>query len=137
MMGLEALSPAKVIERALAAAPAAGKLSDIRHVVIFINENRSFDHYYGTYRGVRGFADPTVLKQGDGTPVFAQKFADSPFGARSAGYGGRPLPVHFDTTKKGECVNDIAHGWAPQHPARNGGKMGRLLPGGIVPPLHV
>src|SRR5947199_68772 len=51
MIGLEALSPAKVLERALAAAPAAGKLSDIRHVVIFINENRSFDHYFGSVIG--------------------------------------------------------------------------------------
>src|SRR3989442_8443397 len=99
-MGLEALSPAKILERALAA-PAKGRLRDIKHVVIFINENRSFDHYYGTYRGVRGFADPTVLKQSDGTPVFAQRFSDSPFGAASAGYGGHLLPFHFDTRKNG------------------------------------
>jgi len=136
MMGLEALSPAKVIERAPAAAPAAGKLSDIRHVVIFINENRSCDHYYGTYRGVRGFADPAVLKQSDGTPVFAQKFADSPFGARSAGYGGHLLPFHFDTRRNGECVNDIAHGWAPQHLAWNGGKMDRFLQVDIEPAVN-
>src|ERR1700726_3844482 len=126
MVGLEALSPANVLERALAA-PAAGKLTDIKHVVIFINENRSFDHYYGTYKGVRGFSDPNVLKQSDGTPVFAQKFADSPFGPLSAAYGGHLLPFRFDTTKNGECVNDIAHGWAPQHLAWNGGAMDRFL----------
>src|SRR6266849_5695543 len=33
------------------------KLTDIEHVVIFIQENRSFDHYFGSYRGVRGFSD--------------------------------------------------------------------------------
>ena len=33
--------------------------SDIRHVVILMQENRSFDHYYGTLSGVRGFSDPT------------------------------------------------------------------------------
>jgi phospholipase C len=126
VMGLEALSPAKILERALAA-PGAGTLSDIKHVVIFINENRSFDHYYGTYKGVHGFADPAVLKQSDGTPVFAQKFAGSPFGARSAAYGGHLLPFHFDTYKNGECVNDIAHGWAPQHQAWNNGAMDRFL----------
>src|SRR3984893_4314438 len=36
------------------------KLTDIRHVVIFIQENRCFDHYFGSYRGVRGFADPSA-----------------------------------------------------------------------------
>src|SRR5256885_15227275 len=113
MLGLEAL-PARAIQRALAAMPAKGKLRDIKHVVIFVNENRSFDHYYGTYRGVRGFADPNVLRQADGTPVFAQKFADAPFGAASAAYGGHLLPFRFDTKKNGECGNDIAPGWAPQ-----------------------
>src|SRR5207248_2843675 len=96
MLGLDAL-PARAIQRALAAMPAKGKLSDIKHVVIFVNENRSFDHYYGTYRGVRGFADPTVPKHSDGTPVFAQTFAGSPFGAASVLYGGHLLPFHFDT----------------------------------------
>src|SRR6266852_5351068 len=28
------------------------KLTDIEHIVIFIQENRSFDHYFGSYRGV-------------------------------------------------------------------------------------
>ena len=46
-------APAKVLERVLAAPAACGPLSDIEHVVIFINENRSFDSYFGTYRGVR------------------------------------------------------------------------------------
>jgi phospholipase C len=132
MVGLEALSPARILERALAA-PVAGTLADIKHVVIFVNENRSFDHYYGTYRGVRGFADPAVLKQSDGTPVFAQKFSGSPFGAASAAYGGHLLPFHFDTTKNGECVNDIAHGWAPQHQAWNRGAMDRFLQVDIEP----
>jgi phospholipase C len=136
LVGLEALAPARVIERALALTPPAGKLADIKHVVIFINENRSFDHYYGTYKGVRGFADPNVLKQGDGTPVFEQKFPDSPFGILSPAYGGHLLPFHFDTTKNGECVNDIAHGWAPQHASWNGGRMDRFLEVDINPAVN-
>jgi phospholipase C len=131
-VGLEALSPAKVLERALAA-PAAGRLSDIEHVVIFVNENRSFDHYYGTYKGVRGFADPAAMRQGDGTPVFAQRFGDSPFGPASASYGEHLLPFHFDTTKNGECVNDVSHDWAPQHLAWNGGRMDSFLQVDIDP----
>jgi phospholipase C len=132
LLGLEMLSPASVLKQALAA-PARGRLKDIRHVVIFINENRSFDHYYGTYRGVRGFADPAAPKQGDGTPVFAQKFGDSPFGPASAAYGGHLLPFHFDTRRNGECVSDISHGWAPQHQAWNNGQMDRFLQVDIEP----
>jgi phospholipase C len=135
MLGLEAL-PARAIQRALAAMPAKGKLRDIKHVVIFVNENRSFDHYYGTYRGVRGFADPAVLKQSDGAPVFGQKFAGAPFGPASPLYGGHLLPFHFDTRNNGECVNDIAHGWAPQHVAWNNGQMDRFLAVDIDPAVN-
>lgn len=39
---------------------AAGSLEDIDHVVLFMQENRAFDHYFGTMAGVRGFADPNV-----------------------------------------------------------------------------
>lgn len=39
------------------------KLTDIEHVVIFIQENRSFDHYFGSYRGVRGFSDQSLAFQ--------------------------------------------------------------------------
>src|ERR1700757_2986913 len=42
---------------------ACAKLSDIEHVVIFIQENRSFDHYFGSYRGVRGFSDQSMAFQ--------------------------------------------------------------------------
>src|SRR5213594_3327563 len=41
----------------LSAPKTCAKLTDIQKVVIFIQENRSFDHYFGSYRGVRGFAD--------------------------------------------------------------------------------
>lgn len=34
-----------------------GTIKDVAHVVILTQENRSFDHYFGTMRGVRGFGD--------------------------------------------------------------------------------
>jgi len=40
---------------------AAGSLQDIDHVVLFMQENRAFDHYFGTMAGVRGFKDPNAL----------------------------------------------------------------------------
>ena len=48
------------LERALAISPGAGTgtIRDVEHVVILMQENRSFDHYFGTLRGVRGFGDP-------------------------------------------------------------------------------
>jgi len=44
-----------VRRRTRKAAPA--KLTDIDHIVILMQENRSFDHYFGTLSGVRGFGD--------------------------------------------------------------------------------
>src|SRR6476646_4333219 len=40
---------------------ATGTIADVQHVVIFIQENRSFDEYLGAHKGVRGFNDPTAL----------------------------------------------------------------------------
>src|SRR6187397_1178047 len=47
------------IRRALAIAPrrCKGTIEDVKHVVILMQENRAFDHYFGTLSGVRGFGD--------------------------------------------------------------------------------
>jgi len=45
---------------------ATGALNDVQHVVIFMQENRSFDEYFGTLKGVRGFSDRTVLRMPNG-----------------------------------------------------------------------
>lgn len=50
----------------------AAGLSDITNVVLFMQENRAFDHYFGTMAGVRGFNDPNV-QVNNGTPVWYQK----------------------------------------------------------------
>ncbi|KAL2803429.1 phosphoesterase family-domain-containing protein [Aspergillus granulosus] len=51
---------------------AAGSLKDIQHVVIFMQENRSWNNYFGTMAGVRGFNDPNVQVNSDGLPVWYQ-----------------------------------------------------------------
>ena len=135
LAGFEALaSPAQMLERALAAPAACGRLSDVQHVVIFINENRSFDSYFGTYRGVRGFADPSVLKLGDGSgkPIFAQPFP----GDAGVPYGGHLLPFHFDTSKGGECVNDISHEWAAMHQCWDGGALDKFVSVHVDPTVN-
>jgi phospholipase C len=92
-----------LIARATAASPASGSLKDIEHVVILIQENRSFDHYFGTLSGVRGFGD----KQG--RSAFHQR-----------GPTGKTLgPFHLSSN----CLPDLTHDWGPQHASWNGGRM--------------
>jgi len=108
-----ALDP--VIERALAHTQRAGRLSDIEHVVILIQENRSFDHYFGTYPGVRGFADR------HGRSAFTQR------GYTKPGHGGRLLPFHLDTHGQPQCTQDITHEWGAQHRSWDHGRMDRFV----------
>ncbi len=120
-LGTSALLSNALIARALANPPACGGLRDIEHVVILIQENRSFDHYFGSYRGVTGFADPAVLPLGDGSglSVFAQP-----------GYpGGHLYLFHLDSFHNGECTNDIDHSWGPQHTYWDTGKMDGFVTG--------
>src|SRR6266478_4600239 len=88
------------------------KLTDIEHVVILIQENRSFDHYFGSYRSVRGFSDQsTAFQQPDPANT-----ANSPLGAL--------LPFHLDTsTTNAACTHDITHDWVPQHQSWDNGSM--------------
>jgi phospholipase C len=125
LAGAESLAaPARVLERALAAPAACGSLNEIEHVVIFINENRSFDSYYGTYRGVQGFnSKARLLPDGSGKSIFYQPFP----GAPGEPYGGHLLPFHFDTNKGGECINDISHEWAAMHHCWDGGALDKFL----------
>ena len=67
--GAFAVSLPPSIRRALAV-PAhnrTGTIKDVEHIVVLMQENRSFDHYFGTLRGVRGFADPRAVKLPSGT----------------------------------------------------------------------
>jgi phospholipase C len=60
-------------------------IRDVEHVIILMQENRSFDHYFGTMRGVRGFGDPHAVTLPTGRDVFHQ-----PDGSREV------LPFHPD-----------------------------------------
>jgi phospholipase C len=109
--GVLALEADPLIRGAFSALPRPGKLTDIEHVVILIQENRSFDHYFGTLPGVRGFSDESArntLSQ-PGYPV--------------PGFEGQLLPFHLETGGKAQCFPDITHNWVPQHESWNGGQM--------------
>ena len=108
------------LRRALAATlsdPPAGLLADIEHIVILMQENRSFDHYFGTMPGVRGFADPAAIRLPDGRPVFYQP--------RPAHEGpGYLTPFHYDTrTTSAQATPGTDHSWPTQHQAWNNGAM--------------
>src|SRR5207245_5678727 len=104
------------LPRVLAAPRRHGKLNDIDHVVILIQENRSFDHYFGTCPAVRGFSDPNALPG-----VFQQAFAPN----QSVRPLAELLPYHLDTSAAGagECTPDPGHSWATQHQSWHGGAM--------------
>ncbi|POX69784.1 hypothetical protein C3475_26070 [Mycobacterium kansasii] len=88
------------IDKAYPAGPCSGHLSDIEHFVLLMQENRSFDSYFGTLSGVNGF---------DGaSPAFQQKGGNPATQAKDP--SGITVPYRFDTTRgpllDDECVND-------------------------------
>jgi len=117
--GLTASALPLQLRKALAATPAnlpGAKLTDIQHIVILMQENRSFDHYFGAMRGVRGFADPAAIRLPDGRPVFYQ-----PDPAHRRGY---LLPFRYDTrTTSAQATPGLDHSWRSQHRAWAGGKL--------------
>ena len=92
-------------------------LGAVEHVVIVMQENRSFDHYFGSYRGVRGFDD-----RRSGAGVFTQTLPGS---------SASVVPFHLDAaTAKAQCAGaaDIPiHDWGPQHDSWNRGAMDRFV----------
>ena len=104
------------LQKAMAASPIAarGKLKDIEHVVILMQENRSFDHYFGSLPGVRGFHDPDAITLPNGSSVFEQPYPG----------GGSLRPFHYDTTSTSAQVTPgLPHDWEDQHAAWNQGAM--------------
>ena len=101
-------------------------LSDIRHIVILMQENRSFDHYFGTLSGVRGFSDSDIVHNvinGASRPVWEQ-FGYSPIVGENP--NGWMVPFHLlqnPPINDGDTTNDIDHSWGTQHASWNGGKM--------------
>jgi phospholipase C len=98
------------VQKAVAATradpPTSFDIRDVKHVVILTQENRSFDHYFGTLSGVRGFSDPNAIKLSDGKPVFYQPDPYNP--------DGYLLPYHLDTsTTAAAAIPSTNHSWGP------------------------
>jgi len=89
--GLGASPLLGLIDRALAipANRRTGSIRDVEHIVVHMQENRSFDHYFGMLNGVRGLGDPRPLRLPGGRTVWAQ-----PSAQHADGY---VLPFHGDS----------------------------------------
>jgi phospholipase C len=94
---------------AIARAQLSGsRLNDIDHFIVLMQENRSFDHYFGTLSGVRGYDDRRALSLPSGRSVFYQPDVVNP-----AGY---VLPFRLDTTTtSAQRLHDLSHAWDAQH----------------------
>jgi len=123
LAGSAALPPA--IARAAAIAPdrRTGTIRDIEHVVILMQENRGFDHYFGTMRGVRGYGDrfPIPVASPDGNPRTVWQQLD-----RKAEGGPRFVsPFHLDTDKQFALMRmaGTPHTWPDAQAAWDEGRM--------------
>ncbi|GAA4815142.1 phosphocholine-specific phospholipase C [Streptomyces ziwulingensis] len=108
------------IQRA-AALPAnhrTGSIEDVEHVVVLMQENRSFDHYFGALRGVRGFGDPHPVTLDNGKSVWHQ-----------AKDGKEVLPFRPDVDDLGmRFLEGLPHSWPDGQQAYRDGKYDRWLP---------
>jgi len=110
LKGAASMAALPVTLREALAIPAArrtGTIEDVQHVVILMQENRSFDHYFGCLPGVRGFSDPRPLVLPSGKSVFHQ-----PVGG---GTEDVVLPFRFDAAStSAERLASLDHSWKAQ-----------------------
>ncbi|TDO48676.1 phospholipase C [Kribbella sp. VKM Ac-2527] len=95
-----------------------GTIEDVEHIVVLMQENRSFDHYFGALNGVRGFGDPRPVTLPSGKTVWHQ-----------AKGGKETLPFRPDADNLGlQFIQDLAHGWNDGHQAFNNGRYDQWIP---------
>jgi phospholipase C len=114
-VALSLFPPAIQHALALPAAQVTGTIADVQHVVILMQENRSFDHYFGTLRGVRGFGDRHLVPLASGKSVWFQ----------SDGVKDIP-PFHLNSyTTSALRVPGTPHTFADAQAAWNQGRFGQ------------
>ncbi len=107
------------VQKASGIDPATGSTYlDAEHVVILMQENRSFDHCFGALRGVRGFNDPRAVTLPDQNPVWLQ--------TNSAGETYAPFRLNIKDTKA-TWLGSLPHSWRDQTDARNHGDHDKWL----------
>jgi phospholipase C len=101
-----------------------GDIRDIKHVVVIMQENRSFDHYFGSLRGVRGFGDRSTIQLPGGKEVWEQPAGSkTQYPWRLSGaktWDGATPPTPSDGAAN---YGGTSHSWDDQHGAWYGGLM--------------
>src|ERR1700727_1558414 len=95
-------------------------IEDIEHIVVWMQENRSFDHYFGVLRGVRGFGDPHPVTLPSGRPVWDQADGSAVTFPFRPEMPGDNLALTF--------IEDLAHDWDTTHQMFNGGNWDQWIP---------
>lgn len=116
-----ALPPAIARAKAIDARVGAGTIADVAHVVIFMQENRGFDHYFGAMAGVRGFADRFPIPLEGGRTVWLQGGAGGPGRAPYIA----PFPLETAKTFAHMRVEGTPHNWTDAQAAWDQGRMDR------------
>lgn len=113
VLGASGLIP-PAIQKALAINPAKGSsYLDAEHIVFLMQENRSFDHTFGSLRGVRGFQDPRAIRLGNNYPVWMQ--------SNKKGETYAPFRLNMNDSSA-TWMDSLPHSWNNQVDARNDGK---------------
>lgn len=114
------------IARALDVAPAkrTGTLMDVEHVVILTQENRAFDHYFGTMHGVRGYGDRFAIP----APPLPDAARRTVFVQPNEVAGQSPAliaPFRLDTQTDFRLIRPLGtpHGFADSQAAWDNGRM--------------
>ncbi|ROH90825.1 phospholipase C, phosphocholine-specific [Stagnimonas aquatica] len=98
----------------------SGTIQDVEHVVILMQENRSFDHYFGTMAGVRGFGDRFTIPLPGGLKVWEQTYS-------ADGSSRTLMPYHLDKSKGNALrvaqLTALPHSWSDAQPAWNNGRI--------------
>jgi len=84
-----------------------GGLRAVEHVIVLMQENRSFDHYYGTLRGVRGYGDRQPLRLRNGKSIFHQP--------KTGGGEVLPFSIRKAAADAGRNADDIQYLGALPH----------------------
>lgn len=114
---LQLLPPS--IAKALAIDPEAGSTwKDAEHIVLLMQENRSFDHAFGSLQGVRGFNDPRAIRLPNNNLVWLQ--------TNNQGETYAPFRLDIHNTKA-TWMSSLPHSWANQVDARNEGRYDKWL----------
>ena len=114
---LSVLTPSIAKAASIPANRRTGSLRDVEHIVVLMQENRSFDHYFGSLRGVRGFGDPHPVTLPSGKSVWHQSD-----GTKDV------LPFRPDADALGlQFLQDLPHGWNDGHQAVNDGRYDQWI----------